>query len=163
MRFYFTGILNDVFTDTSGRPVLGNGTAFSGRLIPFFQDASGAVHVGAVQPIRGQGGFVQLGIPLSRIFGADPTGRSAGWSMYLHYGVDSAYARDVIRTGGNGLYRTGYATASLRYKINKYVSFIHETSYMDSRAVSGKPRLFQGVPAHTAHSWRNEFGTVFIF
>jgi len=163
MRYYFSGIFNDIFTDTSGRPVLGNGTAFSGRAIPFFQDTSGIVHAGTLQPIRGQGGFVQLGIPLSRIFGADPAGRAAGWSMYLHWGMDSAYARDVIRTGGNGLYKTDYGTASLRYKINKYVQFVHEVSYTDSRAVSGKPKLFDGTPAHTAHSWRNEFGTIFAF
>jgi hypothetical protein len=55
----------------------------------------------------------------------------------------------------------------LRYRLNKWVSFAQETTYLDTLADSGLPasrmKLFRGVPARTAHAWRNEFGPVFTF
>jgi hypothetical protein len=119
--------------------------------------------VAPLRPIRGQGGFVQLGFPLSRIFGADPEGRQGGWTFYVGYGVDSAFARDVIRSGGNNLLRSDYVPISLRYKINKWASIINETTWYDTRTADTKTQLVRGIPAHVNHDWRNEFGTVFTF
>ena len=45
-------------------------------------------------PVRGYGGFVQAGFPLSRWFNAEPKGRNAGWQAYFEYGLDAAVAND---------------------------------------------------------------------
>lgn len=109
----------------------------------------------------GQGGFVQRGFPLSRIFGAKSDGRQAGRSFYLTYGVDSAFAKHALRA--NGLLRTDHASAQLRYKLNKWVSFVHEETYIDTRTAGQTVNLFRGLPVHTAHAVRSEFGTIFTF
>jgi hypothetical protein len=124
-----------------------------------------------LRPIRGQGGFIQLSFPLSRIFGADPEGRNNGWSYHIGIGVDSAVNRDVVRSGGNSLLRSDYISNSLRYKINKWATIVNEVTYYDTRLGTapgegvGIPRtvLFRGVPSRVNHDWRNEFGTIFTF
>ena len=63
---------------------------------------NGVAVVAPQRPVRGQGGFVQLGFPLSRIFNADPKGCNVGWTAYLYYGDDQANARDSRRFGGRG-------------------------------------------------------------
>ncbi|HKM89627.1 MAG TPA: hypothetical protein VJX29_03355 [Candidatus Acidoferrales bacterium] len=115
------------------------------------------------RPIRGYGGLTQLGIPLSRVFHANPDGRNAGWRLFIGYGVDAAYARDVIRSGGNHLQRTDIVPISLRYKINRWAELVHETSWYDTRTADSTRVLFRGVDAHVNHDWRNEFGTIFTF
>jgi hypothetical protein len=111
------------------------------------------------------GGFTEASFPLSRIFHADPNGRNSGWIFHLLYGTDRTVARDVRRSGANGLFRTDLDSASLTYRLNKWVTFVQETSYIDTRAVSNLavPKFFKGLPATSAHSWRNEFGTIFTF
>jgi hypothetical protein len=52
------------------------------------------------RPVRAQGGFVNLGFPLSRVFNADAAGRNARWTLYLHYAPNVANA-DYIRKLGN--------------------------------------------------------------
>ena len=42
----------------------------------------------STQPVGAFGGFLNLGLPLSRWFNADPKGRNAGWQLYLHAGKD---------------------------------------------------------------------------
>ena len=118
-----------------------------------------AVVAAGLEPVMGQGGFLQLGFPLSRLFGAEPGKRSAGWTFYLTYGVDSAFAKDAIRA--NGLLRTDHGSAQLRYKINQWVSFVNEVTYLVTRTAGSITKLFRGVPAHVAHTCRNEFGTIF--
>jgi len=132
-----------------------------------FSHVGGGAEVNPYRPIRGQGGFVQLAFPLSRIFGANPDGRNAGWSLYVAYGVDSAFARDVRNAGtsigGNGLQRSDYAPVSLRYKINRWAQIVNEVTWYDTRTADANLVLFRGVPAHVNHDWRNEFGTIFTF
>ena len=163
------GQFNDVYTDLHGATSFG-GTAlsFSGRTIPFgcvgtvtAAVCNGTVVVASLEPVRGQGGFLQLGFPLSRIFGAVPDTRAAGWTAYLTYGIDTALARDSVRA--NGLLKTDHLSAQLRYKMNKWASFVQETTYLDTRTADNITKLFRGVPAHTAHAWRNEFGPIFTF
>jgi len=173
MRFPFGGQLNDVFTDLNGATSLGaanSALSFSGRSIPFGCTGGTAaplncngnpITVGSLRPIRGQGGFSELSFPLSRMFHADPGGHNAGWVLHVAYGTDRANARDSRK--GNGLVRTDLDTASLTYKVNAWMSIIDEVSYIDTRAANHGGKIFRGIPASQAHSWRNEFGTIFTF
>jgi hypothetical protein len=170
MRFPFGGQLNDVFTDLNGTTSVGTALSFSGRSIPFgcvggtaapLNCNGNPITVGSLRPSRGQGGFSELSFPLSRIFHADPGGHSAGWVLHVAYGTDRAIARDSRK--GNGLARTDLDTASLTYKVNSWMSIINEVSYIDTRAANHGGKTFRGIPATQAHSWRNEFGTIFTF
>ncbi len=180
MRFPFGGQLNDVFADTNGGATVFSGTvapgvgdAFTNRSVPFvcvggtttagLNCNGNPITVASLRPIRGQGGFSELSFPLSRIFHADPSGHNAGWSLHVMYGTDRANAADTRRPGGNGLVRTDLDTASLTYKVNSWMSIIHEVSYIDTRAASPNVKFFRGIHATQAHSWRNEFGTIFTF
>ena len=87
LRYYFQGQFNDIFTDLGGATPIGSALSFSGRSIPFAL-VGGQVVPARLEPVMGQGGFLQLGLPLSRIFDANPNGRNAGWTLYLTYGVD---------------------------------------------------------------------------
>jgi hypothetical protein len=170
LRYYFMGQFNDVFTDLGKAAVLGTALSFAGRTIPFGclggtgpACTGGTVVSSRLEPVMGQGGFLQLGLPLSRIFGADPEGRAGfgGWSLYFTYGVDSAIARDARRA--NGLLRTDHGSVQLRYKFNQWVTFVHEETYLDTRTADGILKPFRGVPSRTAHAWRSEFGPIFTF
>lgn len=185
MRFFFAGQLNDVFGDLDGATAIPVGTlpgqipaavtTFAGRTLTFgceggvnsaltgFSCPGTPVDAAFFRPIRGQGGFVEASFPLSRIFHADPEGRNSGWVLHLQYGTDRAKAEDTRRSGGNGLVRTDLDTASLTYKLNKWVTFVNELSYIDTKAASTDSKVFRGLPATTAHDWRQEFGTVFTF
>src|SRR5437870_2979520 len=175
MRFFFGSQLNDVFSNLHGLFEVGNGISFSGRPI-LFGCAGGApdpvlantvdcpgtpVLAAHLQPIAGYGGFGELSFPLSRIFHADPEGHNSGWVLHLQYGTDRAYAAEARR--GNGYARTDLVTAALTYKLNKWVSIVQETSYINTRAATARSKLFQGVRVTQAHDWRNEFGTIFTF
>jgi hypothetical protein len=168
LRYYFMGQFNDVFTDLGGATSIATATAFSGRVIPFGcvggvgpTCTGGTVVVSSLRPVLGQGGFVQLGFPLSRIFDANPDGRNAGWNLYLTYGVDSAFAKDAFRA--NGLLRTDHASFQIRYKLNKWVSFVDEETYLATRTADGLLKPFRGVPSRMAHAWRSEVGPIFTF
>jgi hypothetical protein len=172
LRFPFGGQLNDVFTDLNGTTSVGTALSFTGRGIPFgcagatgtgptFNCNGNPIAIGSLRPIRGQGGFSELSFPLSRIFHADPGGHNAGWLLHVAYGTDRAIARDSRK--GNGLARTDLDTASLTYKVNAWMSIIDEVSYIDTRAANHGGKIFRGIPATQAHSWRNEFGTIFTF
>jgi hypothetical protein len=172
MRFPFAGQLNDVFTDLNGTTSVGSALSFTGKSIPFgclggtaapLNCNGNPITIGSLRPIRGQGGFSELTFPLSRIFHADPSGHNAGWSLHVMYGTDRANAADTRRPGGNGLVRTDLDTASLNYKVNSWMTIVNEVSYIDTRAANRGGKLFRGLPATQAHSWRNEFGTIFTF
>jgi hypothetical protein len=189
LRYFFGGQTNDVFTDLGGVPqipVLAPGgiaapvTAFTGRQIAFgcaggssatgvFNCNDTQIVASTIQPIRGYGGWVEASFPLSRIFHADPEGRNTGWILHLMYGTDRTVARDVIRpagtggTGGNSLLRTDYDTGSLTYRLNKWVTFVNEVTWYETRTADGRTKLFSGRDVTNAHDWRNEFGTVFTF
>ncbi len=175
MRFFFGGQLNDVYNNLHGLFEVGNGVSESGRAILFgcaggttagqpaeTIDCQGTpVQSGILQPSGGYGGFGELSFPLSRIFHADPEGRNAGWVLHVEYGTDRANAADARH--GNGLARTDLDTVSLTYKMNRWVSFVNETSYIVTRAATANSKLFAGVKVTQAHDWRQEFGPVFTF
>lgn len=189
MRFFFGGQTNDIFTDLGAGvtqiPVGVGGiaapvTSFAGRNISF--GCAGATGAGltfncnlnpitsaVLQPIRGQGGWVEASFPLSRIFHADPEGHNSGWILHFYAGTDQAVARDVTRaagtggTGGNSLLRTDYDSGSLTYRLNRWVTFVNETTWYETRTADGVKKLFSGRDVTNAHDWRNEFGTIFTF
>ena len=170
LRYYFMGQFNDVFTDLGTATSIGTALSFAGRTISFGcvtgtgpNCTGGTIVHSNLEPVMGQGGFVQLGIPLSRVLGADPEGRAGfgGWSVYFTYGVDSAFARDARRA--NGLLRTDHGSVQLRYKFNKWVTFVHEETYLATRTADGILKPFRGIPSRTAHAWRSEFGPLFTF
>jgi hypothetical protein len=173
MRFPFAGQLNDVFTDLNGGTSVGSAASFTGKSIPFvcvggttvggLNCNGNPITIGSLRPVRGQGGFSELTFPLSRIFHADPSSHNAGWSLHVMYGTDRANAADTRRPGANGLVRTDLDTASLTYKVNAWMSIIHEVSYIDTRCANCAGKFFRGLPVTQAHSWRNEFGTIFTF
>jgi len=183
MRFFFGGQLNDVWANLNGMTEVGSGISESGRAIPF-GCASGVpdpvlpetidcpgtpVQSAILQPVGGSGGFGELSFPLSRIFHANPEGPNSGWILHLGYGTDRAKYSDAQH--GNHLGRTDLDSASLTYRLNKWVTFVHEVSYIttftaNDQSASGfkkHPLLFEGKDVFQAHNWRNEFGPVFTF
>jgi hypothetical protein len=179
MRFPFGGQVNDVFNDLNGAVTIPTTvatavTALDSRTVLF--GCTGATGTGATfncngnpivaqsfRPVRGLGGFLEASFPLSRIFNSNPEGYNSGWTFHFSYGSDRTVARDVRRSGANGLARTDLDTGSLTYRLNKWVTFVQETSYIDTRAATIGSKTFRGLPATQAHSWRNEFGTIFTF
>jgi hypothetical protein len=177
LRFFFGGQLNDVYSNISGvfpeAGSVGSGISESGRSIAFGCASGIAAGTNTVdcqhtpvtsailQPSAGSGGFAELSFPLSRIFHADPEGHNAGWVLHLQYGTDRAKASDARK--GNGLVRTDLDTVSLTYKMNSWVSFINETSYIDTHAASKPGKPFAGTNRTQAHDWRQEFGPIFTF
>jgi hypothetical protein len=173
MRFFFGSQLNDVWANLNGATEVGVGDSFSGRGITFgcqggtipvagTVDCNGSpVTIANLEPVAGSGGFTELSFPLSRIFHADPEGHNAGWVLHLQYGTDRAKASDARK--GNGLARTDLDTFSLTYKMNNWVSFVNETSYIVTRAATANSKLFAGSLVTQAHDWRQEFGPIFTF
>jgi len=185
MRFFFGGQLNDVWSNLNGLGEVGNGVSYSGRTILFgctggvpdetlaatfdCPDTS-PVQSSLLQPFGGGGGFIELDFPLSRIFNANPEGHNAGWLLHAQWGTDRAKYTDAMH--GNHLGRTDLDTANLVYRLNKWVTFTHEVSYIAtftandhsaSGAITRHALLFAGKPVYQAHNWRNEFGPIFTF
>jgi hypothetical protein len=184
MRFFFAGQLNDVFANLHGLFNVGNGVSESGRAITFGCAAGTAVGQPAntincqgspvqaayLQPVGGTGGFAEMSFPLSRILRANPEGANSGWILHLQYGTDRANYHDA--QFGNHLGRTDLDTVSLTYRLNKWVTFVHEASYIatftannhEANGVIVPERLpFAGLTTRQAHNWRNEFGPIFTF
>jgi len=168
LRWFFGGQFFSNFNDTTG--LTGTATASSidgASTVVFGTNASGALVVAPQRPVRASGGFVNLGIPLSRNFGADPQGRNMGWSLYLHYGVDFAKARDVERFNPSGArHKSPLYAGTLYYKLNNWVTFAFEQSLYQTYAVpgpTGEMPLFRGIPSRTWRDLRAEGGTIFTF
>jgi hypothetical protein len=184
MRFFFAGQLNDVYSNLNGLFEVGNGVSYSGRAILFgcsggvkdpvlanTVDCPGtAVQSAILQPIGGSGGFMEMSFPLSRIFHANPEGANSGWIFHLQYGTDRANYADAQH--GNHLGRTDLDTASLTYRLNKWVTFVHEVSYINTFTANNheaggviaiEKLPFAGGTTRQAHNWRNEFGPIFTF
>jgi hypothetical protein len=178
MRYFFGGQLNDVYSNLRGLFEVGNGISESGRAI-LFGCAAGTtagqpattincrntpVQSAYLQPVGGSGGFAEMSFPLSRIFRANPEGSNSGWVLHLQYGTDRANYAEARH--GNNLGRTDLDTVSITYRLNKWVTFVHEASYIATFTAQHditKAPLFQGVHTFQAHNWRNEFGPVFAF
>lgn len=164
LRAYFGGQLFSVFNDTAGLTGTVSAASIDGAsTVVFGFDGTRAV-VAPQRSVRGQGGFINFGLPLSRLFGADPKGRNAGWTAYLHYGYDEAFARDVRRLGA-GRGKSDVFMTNLQYKMNAFITFAYEASYFRTRASNqtGALPLFRGIPSRETHNIRSEFATIFNF
>ncbi|MGB9119628.1 MAG: hypothetical protein WCE73_03320 [Candidatus Angelobacter sp.] len=168
LRYYFGGQIFGPFNDTGGFAPGSTATAPSldGSTTAVFGLRGGVPVIANSLPPRAQGGFVNLGFPLSRIFNADPAGRNAGWAFYAHYGYDQVLARDVRREGG-GREKGDLMAGTLQYKMNNWVTFVLEESNYRTRALpltsTGNFPLFAGRPMRDWHDFRSEFGPLFTF
>ena len=178
LRWYFVGSLDSNFNDTSALSKACLTTAVSAfcsgssndgaSTVLFGLDDSGNPVLAPQRPIRSMGGFVNVGFPLGRIFGADAAGRNAGWQLYLHYAFDQAKTSDVLRLG-NQRSKNDLAAATLSWKMNSLVSFTLEESMYRTRIAD--PNLadfatfpiYEGMPAREWHDIRSEFGPTFSF
>jgi hypothetical protein len=164
LRFFFAGQFLSTFNDTFGLTSTASATSIDGSSTVVFGFLNGVPAVAPQRPVRAQGGFIQVGFPLSRIFDADPKGRNAGWSAYLYYGGDQALARDARRFGARGG-RSDLFSGNLQYKWNQWVTFAYEQGYYRTRADErfGALPLFRGIPSFTTHNIRSEFAAIFSF
>jgi hypothetical protein len=173
MRFFFGDQLNSVYTYSGGLTGLATGPSVDGAsTITFGTNAQGQQVVAPQRPVRDYGGFVQVGMPLSRWFNADPKGRNAGWQAYLEYGLDASNAADFrkaknIGANGAGPIKSNLKGLTLFYKLNPYVQFGFEESQYQSYAVENNKgvctTLIAGKPNCTSTDWRTEFGPIFTF
>jgi hypothetical protein len=166
LRFYFDNELFSNFNDTTGLTGTATAQSIDGSSTVVFGLLRGVPTVAPQRPVRGQGGFVNIGFPLSRWANANPAGRNAGWELFLHYGLDNALTRDVRRSGG-GRQKSDVAAGTLYYKLNKFVTFILEESYLRTRAIpltaTGVLPSFDGRPNREWKDFRTEFGPLFSF
>ncbi len=170
LRWYFVGSLLSNFNDKgvfdAGSPVV-EGLSNDQSSAVLFGLKGGVAALAPQRPIRAQGGFVNVGFPLGRIFQAEPTSRNAGWTLYLYYAFDDAFATDV-RKIGNTRQKNDLAAATLNWKLNNMVTFTWEQSYYRTRAV-GDPTgvaafpTYRGVPSRQWQDIRTEIGPTFSF
>ena len=164
LRFFFAGQLLSNFNDTAGLTNTAAAASIDGASTVVFGLQNGVPVVAPQRPVRAQGGFIQFGLPLSRLFDADPKGRNAGWTAYLYYGYDQATARDARRFGARGA-RSDLFSGNVQYKLNSFTTFAYEQGYYRTRAANraGALPLFRGIPSYTTHNVRSEFATIFTF
>jgi hypothetical protein len=168
LRFFFAGQLFSTFNDTAGLTNTANGLSNdASSTVVFGLDADGNVATPAPQrPVRTYGGFVEVGLPLSRIFHADPAGRGAGWSMNLHGGFDAVQTNDARRLALPSRARSDWFFGNLQYKLNAWVTFAFEQGLYETIAIpssTGALPLFAGTPHRVATDRRSEFATIFTF
>lgn len=194
LRFFFGGQVNTYFTDIAGLsgvtsyttldggPLAASGAAAlgcTGTLSADGSTCSGNVVIAPQRPIRAFGGFVNLGLPLSRWFNADPKGRNAGWQLYLHMGKDQVVHRDLLNPGGGNnaantlaplpLRMGKLAAVTLYYKLNPWVTFGLEQSIYATRLDPNYGASALGnyiIAGKLSNEWqdhRTEFGPIFTF
>jgi len=166
LRFYFAGQIFGPFNDTTGLTGVTTVPSIDGSTNTAFGLRAGVPVIARSLPARSQGGFVNVGLPLSRWANANPAGRNAGWVLNLHYGYDQVLARDVRREGG-GREKGDLFAGTLQYKLNSFVTFFFEQSLYRTRALpltaTGAFPLFAGRPMREINDRRTEIGPVFTF
>jgi hypothetical protein len=166
LRWYFEGQILGPFNDTTGLTGTATAQSIDGSTTTVFGLRGGVPVIANSLPPRSQGGFVNVGLPLSRWANANPAGRNAGWVLNLHYGCDQVLARDVRREGG-GREKGDLFAGTLQYKLNSFVTFFFEQSLYRTRALpltaTGAFPLFAGRPMREMNDRRTEIGPVFTF
>lgn len=170
LRWYFVGSLFSNFNDKGvfdpGSPTVESFSNDQSSAV-LFGFRGGVPIIAPQRPVRAQGGFVNLGLPLGRIFQAEPTSRNAGWTLYLYYAFDDAFASD-IRKLGNQRQKNDLGALTLNWKMNNLVTFTAEESYYRTRVV-GDPTgvlplpIYRGVPSRQWQDIRTEIGPTFTF
>ena len=190
LRFYFGGQINTFATDVAGLtavsgpyvsadggPLVAAGGAVLGCTAALIGGAcpSGDAVVAPQRPIRSFGGFVQLGLPLSRWFKADPHGHNAGWQLLFTMGKDQVNDRDLNNPGyvaadnGGGtaplpMLMGKTAIGTVYYKFNNWCQFAFEQSVYATRMKDGLTiYTIAGQPSNEWQDHRSEFGPIFTF
>ena len=189
LRFFFAGETLSNYNQPVGLIKTANGLSVDGSsTVVFGLNGAGQPATAPQLPVRGYGGFIQVGFPLSRWFNAEPKGRNAGWQAYFEYGLDAAQANDfkyakglygfnaegnriISATSAGGPIKDSVKAVTVFYKMNPWVQFGFEQSYYHGQGLpnSGKTCTTQtslkvgGVPTCYSTDWRTEFGPVFTF
>ncbi|MGA8617310.1 MAG: hypothetical protein WB660_02150 [Candidatus Sulfotelmatobacter sp.] len=191
LRFFFGGQVNSFATDTAGLTniVGGANSTFTGYNAGFSTldggplaaaggavlgtNAAGQVVVAPQKPVRSFGGFVNLGLPLSRWFNANPKGHNTGWQLYFNMGKDQVNNRDLNNPGFTANANTlsplplsmgKMFAATMYYKLNPYVTFGIEQSVYATRLEDGLTLYnIAGQPSNEWQDHRTEFGPIFTF
>ena len=182
LRFYFGDQINTFATDVSGLTgIVGPFTTADGGPLAaaggavLGTNAAGQVVVAPQRPIRAFGGFIQLGLPLSRWFNDNPHGHNAGWQLSFTLGKDQVNDRDLNNPGFVAAYNGGgtaplpllmgkSAIGTLYYKLNNWATFAFEQSVYATRAKDGIPLYtIDGQPSNEWQDHRTEFGPIFTF
>jgi hypothetical protein len=180
LRFFFGGQVNTFFTDVGGlnnpvtfTPVDGvvnaSGTPQLACNVPVPLAGTcpaGNVVVAPERPTRAFGGFVNLGLPLSRWFNANPKGHNAGWQLYFDLGKDQVVHKDLYNVNAEGvlpLLMGKMAVGTLYYKLNPYVTFGFEQSLYATRLKNGVDYTIAGNLSNEWQDHRTEFGPIFTF
>jgi|HubBroStandDraft_5_1064220.scaffolds.fasta_scaffold02088_2 hypothetical protein len=188
LRFFFGGQVNSFFTDVGnigpgsaitfatidGGPLAAAGPSQLGCSTALVAGEGGApltcpgsVVIVPQRPIRGFGGFLNLGLPISRWFNANPKGHNAGWQLYLDIGKDQVVHKDLVNPNAEGtlpLLMGKMFAATLYYKVNPWCTFGLEQSVYATRLAPGL-NLYDiaGVFGNEWQDHRTEFGPVFTF
>jgi len=177
LRFFFAGQLNSFYSQAGGLLHTATGFTVDNNTLTFGVNSAGNAVVAPNESVRGYGGFVQLGFPLSRWFNADPKGRNAGWQGYVEYGLDAAQANDFrlakgIGDNGAGPQKGVLKAGTLFYKMNPWVQFGFEESNYTSYAypaIAGadagicNTTKVAGKASCSITNWVTEFGPIFTF
>jgi len=120
-----------------------------------------------MRPVRAQGGFAQLQLPLSVWF--NPSNPHLhGFSSNLMFGYDSAFANDARRSGQR---RAQIALmGNLLYQYNRYVQFGMETDFIQTFYTEEQGGVLDpargivlGRRGRLGKNLRFELGTTFAF
>lgn len=199
MRFMLAGQLSTFFTDTTGLynvtnvPTVDNVQAATGGMdvgctAPIATGSTcaasnGVWKIAPEHPIGAFGGFINLGLPLSRWANADPKGRNASWNLYLHVGKDQVVHHDLAHGNGFGcasadgltpcngglpLLQSRMLAATLYYKLNAYTTFAFEQSQYQTTLLPDLTNIgvTYSIAGQAANKWkdqRTEFGPIFTF
>lgn len=182
LRYYFANGLYSTYNDVTGLTAVSSVATADGSAVLFGTNAAGQVVYAHQRPVRSRGGFVNLGFPVGRIFHMDPASRMSGVQLYLHYGVDDPYSRDVRRVGvttsgataglaQNGRDKSDVFIGTALWKVNPFLTFGFEQSQYRTKmsggsafgsVVNGAP-TWEGGPVNQWHDNRSEFSTTFTF
>jgi len=182
LRYFFGGGLYSTFNDINGLTNVSSVASVDGSAVLFGTNSKGQVVFAPQRPVHAQGGFVNLGFPLGRIFHVDPASRASGLQAYIHYGLDDPDSTDVRRVGittsgasaglsQNGRDKSDAVIGTLLWKLNPYLTLGFEQSQYRTKTsggaafgtvVGGAP-IWEGVPVRQWHDNRTEFSTMFTF
>jgi hypothetical protein len=174
LRFFFAGETLSNYTQAAGLKSTATGLSVDGSsTVTFGINGAGNPTVAPQLPVRGYGGFFQVGFPLSRLFNVDPKSRNAGWQAYFEYGLDAAQANDfkfakgINATTGGGPIKDSVKAVTVFYKMNPWVQFGFEESYYRGQALPTTKGVcttkVAGLPTCNSTDWRTEFGPIFTF
>jgi len=173
MRFFLGGQVNSFYTDTGGLtnpitfPTADGGPLAAAGASTLGTNAAGKVVIAPERPIRAFGGFVNVGLPLSRWFNANPKGHNAGWQLFFHMGKDQVVHSELINPNDGGgvlpLLMGKVFAGTLYYKVNPWCTFGFEQSVYGTRLEPGLDYTIAGSPDNLWQDHRTEFGPIFTF